>query len=287
MSNVHSSATDTSISVAWDTNKSADTYASLSGPSMSHEWVSHEVAGFTFAGVSYNLKTGLLEHSEEELETWHFAYFSDLIPDTKYTVIISSTDSTGVSQKQVTEISTIDSIAINETVDNQRSGSSKVQEGIQEFEGGDGHPIILLNNPQAVNPTWSQLLAFLESDTTDKLTYSPTFVCADFAEILHNNAEKAGLRAAFVVVDIIGPAGIPSILGAGHTLNAFRTTVHGLVFIDCVGAKAGELGPANRDKLVELEVWREYVARPLFPELGWQESYESIGMVRNITVFQW
>ncbi|MFC2041213.1 hypothetical protein ACFLTY_02690 [Chloroflexota bacterium] len=47
-------------------------------------------------------------------------------------------------------------------------------------------------------------------------------VCADFADRLHNNAEKAGLRCGFV-------------LGTMHAFNVFETTDKGLIYIDDTG----------------------------------------------------
>jgi hypothetical protein len=67
--------------------------------------------------------------------------------------------------------------------------------------GGAGQPIILTENPEATDPTWEQLEAFLVSDTTDEVPYVlGSFICGDFAETLHNNAEAAGIRAAYVPV---------------------------------------------------------------------------------------
>jgi hypothetical protein len=94
--------------------------------------------------------------------------------------------------------------------------------------GARGNPIILVNNPGARNPSWAELFQFLLEDQTDKQTYSySSFVCADFAEMLHNNAEKAGIRAGFVYVNLEG--------GETHCLNVFETTDRGLIFIDDTG----------------------------------------------------
>lgn len=98
--------------------------------------------------------------------------------------------------------------------------------------GGDGEPIVLINNPSASNPTWEQLFSFLQDDETDAYPYGTLLpvigtegqVCADFAEALHNNAEAVGIRTAFVV--------LPE---NDHALNAFETTDEGLVYIDCTG----------------------------------------------------
>ena len=95
--------------------------------------------------------------------------------------------------------------------------------------GGDSYYIPLKNNPDATNPTWSELESFLASDNTDKLKYNiDTFVCGDFAEMLHNNAEMAGIRAAYVSVQL-GPSEYYPTSG-GHALNAFQTTDKGLVY---------------------------------------------------------
>ena len=103
----------------------------------------------------------------------------------------------------------------------------------QEFleVGGDNEPIELINNPDAINPTYAQLTAFLLEDTTDDNAYIEyglkAYVCADFAEGLHNNAEVAGIKAAWVGIDIEDNE-------EGHALNAFETTDKGLVYIDCM-----------------------------------------------------
>ena len=98
--------------------------------------------------------------------------------------------------------------------------------------GGDGEPIGLINNPNATNPTYAELKAFVEEDTTDTNDYLEHprigYVCADFAEDVHNNAEAAGIRAASVSVDFEEG-------GEGHALNAFDTIDRGLVYIDCTG----------------------------------------------------
>lgn len=98
---------------------------------------------------------------------------------------------------------------------------------------GSGEPVELINNPKATNPTFSELVAFLEKDPTDQYSYivgppKNAFVSSDFAETIHNNAEAAGIRAAWVDIDIEGET-------EGHALNAFETTDLGLIYIDCTG----------------------------------------------------
>jgi hypothetical protein len=96
-----------------------------------------------------------------------------------------------------------------------------------------------------------------------------SFVCADFAEMLHNNAEKAGWRAAWVGIDLAGSEG-------GHALNAFQTTDEGLVYADCTSSRdvfsmpvchidpsTGRCiftneEPSSNDKIAYITIGREY-----------------------------
>lgn len=132
--------------------------------------------------------------------------------------------------------------------------------------GGDGHKIWLHNNPKAKNPTYNELLKFLEQDKTDQKPYLPgAFVCADFAEMLHNNAEKAGIRCAFVLVEF-------SDLAEGHSLNAFKTVDKGLVFVDCTGD----------DTIVVLEIGKPYSRISLFQGF----IYKPLGTIKSYRI-QW
>ncbi|MFC1990355.1 hypothetical protein ACFLVW_07405 [Chloroflexota bacterium] len=90
------------------------------------------------------------------------------------------------------------------------------------------------NNPTAINPSWGQLITFLRNDPADDRYYSEGFFnCVSFAEMLHNNAEDAGIKAAFVAVRFKNET-------IGHALNAFKTTNKGLVYVDCTGVTAGQ-----------------------------------------------
>jgi hypothetical protein len=122
--------------------------------------------------------------------------------------------------------------------------------------GALGVRVTLNNNEEAANPTWSQLRTFIEQDDTDELTYSPSsFVCADFAAVLHNNAEEAGIMTALVAIHFQQ--------GEPHALNAFRTVDAGLVFIDCTGPGftelvLGESYADSYDKVAYVEIAREF-----------------------------
>ena len=143
--------------------------------------------------------------------------------------------------------------------------------------GGDGEPIELINNPDATNPTYAELIAFIEEDTTDINDYLENpyigYVCADFAEDVHNNAEAAGIRAAWVSLQIEGS-------DKGHALNAFDTIDMGLVYIDCTGQSFSSKlnlrlveteegfsfvseGPTNWDAVAYVEIGKEYGLIPI------------------------
>ena len=94
---------------------------------------------------------------------------------------------------------------------------------------GDGDPAKLYDNVRANDPSWSELRLFLLNDDTDQHAYKEgSFVCVDYAVMLHNRAEAAGIRAAYVNVEFRES-------GPGHALNAFQTIDRGLVYIDCTG----------------------------------------------------
>jgi len=94
--------------------------------------------------------------------------------------------------------------------------------------GAHGDPVRLYENAQSKDPSWDELREFVVNDDTDEQPYIlDSFVCTDFATMLHDRAEAAGIRAAYVSVDF-GDS-------PGHALNAFNTTDQGLVYIDCTG----------------------------------------------------
>jgi ssDNA-binding Zn-finger/Zn-ribbon topoisomerase 1 len=144
--------------------------------------------------------------------------------------------------------------------------------------GSDGQYIELINNPDAKNPTWEELKSFLSQDNTEKHLYiESSFTCAEFAEILHNNAEKAGIRAAFVTVDF-GPeylCGVPPIedflagcrgyCGGLHACNAFQTTDRGLIYIDDTGLEDGD----GEDCTVSLVAGTTYRPESIFSDSEW------------------
>jgi len=128
-------------------------------------------------------------------------------------------------------------------------------------------PVQLINNESATDPTWRELVAFISADETDSHRYIESFfACGAFAEEVHNNAEKAGIRAAWVVVHFKDNL-------EAHALNAFNTIDRGLVYVDCTGkdvlipvslaplpgVEQKTFGEAKSwDKITYIEIGREY-----------------------------
>lgn len=151
--------------------------------------------------------------------------------------------------------------------------------GAEVIPGVDwpSYDINLINSETASNPKWVELLDFLQEDKTDENTYVPdVYVCRHFARDLHNNAELAGIRAAYVAVKLPG---------AAHALNAFKTTDRGLVFIDCNGLPASQSGPSNCDKTVDVRLGEHYIPESLFPESRWGAIWENMGTVLDMRIW--
>ena len=142
---------------------------------------------------------------------------------------------------------------------------------------GDGGPLVLHENPEARDPSWAQLRRFVLDDDTDEQPYvEGSFVCADFAAMLHDRAEAEGIRTAYVSVDLAS--------GPGHTLNAFDTTDAGLVYIDCTGqglsfaTQAGISGgdtSSSYDKVAYLSAGHEYGLIGM-PNVLWHDDAQPV-----------
>lgn len=91
------------------------------------------------------------------------------------------------------------------------------------------YDVLLIDNPEAKDPTWAELKAFLAADGTENHEYILyEYDCSQFSRDLHNAAEAAGIRCAEVQIMFEGEIW-------GHALNAFLTSDYGLVYVDCTG----------------------------------------------------
>jgi hypothetical protein len=115
--------------------------------------------------------------------------------------------------------------------------------GITLSESRDCYDVDLIDNPEATNPTFSELKAFLAQDRTEYHHYIlEVYDCSQFSRDVHNNAEAAGIRAAEVQIFFRGE-------WTGHALNAFITTDYGLVYVDCT---------EEPDTIARVKVGKEY-----------------------------
>jgi len=153
-----------------------------------------------------------------------------------------------------------------EEVYEQESGYETLPEYVQQYTNqqplcarASGERIHLVSNPNAKDVSFAELRSFILEDNTDEDTYiEGVRICGDFAETLHNNAERAGIRAAFVGIDFVGEK-------IGHALNAFCTSDRGLVYVDCVGPGQSEPwqdktydSDTGQDKIAYIEGGKEY-----------------------------
>ncbi len=168
-------------------------------------------------------------------------------------------------------------------------------------KGGLGSPEVdLTDNPTARNPSWGHLIEFLLDDPTDDEYYSEAlFNCTNFAEMLHDNAEADGIKAAFVGVQFRES-------DIGHALNAFRTTDKGLVYVDCTGDDLylptfwewlyEQSHPTEWDKIAYVVKGKEYglvsIDRAVSPKYSYYEQigkslsdWKSLGSVESIEIY--
>ncbi len=113
---------------------------------------------------------------------------------------------------------------------------------IEDRQNALGEHPVLLENPEARNPSYGELMEFLRVDDTVKHEYKkPEFTCADFAEELQNNAESQGLDCGYASIKFCGKA-------SGHAVNVFNTADLGPVYVDLTSGKTivtRDLGPGD------------------------------------------
>ena len=96
-------------------------------------------------------------------------------------------------------------------------------------------------------------------------------VCSDFAEIVHNNAEKAGIKTAWEGCDFTR--------ASGHAFNMFSTTDKGTIYIDCTGTPHPS---GNQDKILTVKFGKLLTAKPLFKS---NYTYPNMGIVKRIYTY--
>jgi hypothetical protein len=149
-----------------------------------------------------------------------------------------------------------------------------------------GDNIQLIENATATDPTWSQLKAFITADKTDQNLYMENiYMCGAFAADVHNNAEAAGIKAAFVHIEFQGEI-------ETHALNAFETTDKGLVYIDCTSSRETlsvrvcDIDPSTLRCISTNEGPSSY-DRVAFPSIGKVYGLISLSAVRGFSYFDY
>lgn len=132
----------------------------------------------------------------------------------------------------------------------------------------DGSRIILNNTQNAADPTYEELIDFLKNDQTNQIRYnSDSFV---YAQKLHDSAEKAGYRCAWVSVQFTE--------GREHACNSFNTTDKGTVFVDRTSGNSG----GNWDSFVDVDIGKQYIPRDT---LHGSVRYDPIGIVKDYEIY--
>lgn len=253
-----------------------------------------------------------------------FKFYNNILTSTPESTPVPSILPTPVSTPNIPYITTFTATTFDYskgTYQNYYLGLVDSPEGTLGGNGcydDAGGFIILINNKNATDPTYGQLINFLRNNTTDQYHYQYTTpvlmpyygtaeshvdltniqniidgkakpsnpdICADFAERLHNEAEMAGIRCAYVSLDMIGysdPYSLGIASDAGHACNAFQTTDKGLIYIDATGWVSNIPHPSRAMSSVNIIVGQQYSPISLFPEEGWQSANESMGTVTNI-----
>ena len=97
------------------------------------------------------------------------------------------------------------------------------------YSKANSETITLINHRDATKPAFRELREFIEEDKTNEFTYSEvSYVCGDYAERVHNNAEAQGIKAGVVIVSFKNDIDL-------HALNVFDTKDYGKVYVDCTG----------------------------------------------------
>ncbi|MCK9599640.1 MAG: hypothetical protein M0R06_11410 [Sphaerochaeta sp.] len=140
-----------------------------------------------------------------------------------------------------------------------------------ELVDTEDRDIVLIGSSEAINPTYNELMEFLQNDNTHEQVYiDPSFTCANFAEMLYYNATKSNIKAGFVSIHyssrIFSWDSSCSCVSEGfHACNVFDTTDKGLVFIDSTGTVLGDSEP----KIVDVSVGQSYQPISLFSDIEW------------------
>jgi hypothetical protein len=97
------------------------------------------------------------------------------------------------------------------------------------FADENGNRLLITNNRSAADPTFDRVLAFLQKDDTNAMAISTKNAGPGKSVVrLHDNAEKAGIRAGVVELKISNETDV-------YSLNVFDTVDKGRIMVDPMG----------------------------------------------------
>jgi hypothetical protein len=118
------------------------------------------------------------------------------------------------------------------------------------------------------DPLYWEVRNFLNNDSTDTKPYNETtFDCSNYAQEVNNNAEKEGIRCAYVTVNF-------SDSNESHALIAFESTDRGLNFFE-----------PQTDEKVNLEIGKNYWADCVVPNGNNYYAREPGYTIESFTVY--
>ena len=120
----------------------------------------------------------------------------------------------------------------------------------------------MINNENAIDVSYEDLVKFIRNDQTDKIPITVEFENVDSAITLHNNAEAFGIKTAIVYYDDEFYY---------NFFNAFNTTDRGLIYISSAGSSDPEF-PCNNDlEYRNLEAGKTMTMYHLYKDSCWDE----------------
>lgn len=140
-----------------------------------------------------------------------------------------------------------------------------------------------VDNINAKDCTYEDLLIFLKEDLTDKMVLQENDVlnsCERYTLVLHDNAEKFGIRCGYAIVTFVE---IDEVYGRfGHALCAFNTLDRGIIFIDDTFSPNVDVDRDSMfDKTGEVVVGQKYAPNRLFDD----RKYKTMGTVESVDVY--
>ncbi len=133
-------------------------------------------------------------------------------------------------QTETTECSSVPTTQVDTALNSDSPPSISYKVITDRADALDKHPV-LMENPNAHDPTYQELMDFLSTDDTVHNKYvNPDFTCADFAIELQNHAESQGIRCGYTGLNFEGKT-------TGHAIDVFDTMDDGLVYVDATGGK--------------------------------------------------